>query len=206
MKTTILKLLGGGSALAIILAFVGAANAQLMTGSLALSPDPFISNPAAYTASSLTLDPTNLVNAGAQLGSFAGGVVPNYSFLTATNLTITGLSSTPLADSITDYFVFSSPDATLGASGTTPNNRFEFNLATIREVYPAGSGAAFYGTGMLTDIQPGGYANTPAQFTLSFPDGGSTYSFTLAVVPEPSTIGLVVVGLLGALTIRRRKA
>jgi hypothetical protein len=69
-------------------------------------------------------------------------------------------------------------------------------LATITEISYSGPslGAAFSGTGTLVDTQ-GAYANTPAQFTLSFPDGGGTYSFTIAAVPEPSSFGLLFGGL-----------
>jgi hypothetical protein len=45
---------------------------------------------------------------------------------------------------------------------------------------------------------------TSSQITDASLTGTVTYDYI--AVPEPSTIGLVVVGLLGALTIRRRKA
>lgn len=106
-------------------------------------------------------------------------------------------------DPITGFFTFSAPD-TLVNSGTTPVDRFVFNLATITEAaYNSSQNADFSGTGTLVDTQ-GIYANTPAEFNLSF-SGPSTYSFTLQAVPEPATISLVATGLLATLAFRRRK-
>jgi hypothetical protein len=78
---------------------------------------------------------------------------------------------------------------------------------------------------VLADINGGGNGFLSNQFLPGLPSGtgnvggggpytdGSSSSFNFGstpgefftVVPEPSTIGLVVVGLLGALGIRRRK-
>jgi hypothetical protein len=50
-----------------------------------------------------------------------------------------------------------------------------------------------------------GYFNyTPTTGMPGFNAGGVTYNF-ISDVPEPTTIGLVAIGLLGVLTIRRRK-
>lgn len=54
------------------------------------------------------------------------------------------------------------------------------------------------------------WGNSPGSYTL-FDMGSGVYvgdngSASLTVVPEPSTIGLVMIGLLGALAIRRRKS
>jgi hypothetical protein len=202
MKATILRTFGVASTLAIILAvsvaglaFASAANAQMMSGSDAVNA---LGN-GSFATSSLTLAATNFFTA-AGIGTFA--TVPEFSYLTASTTTITGLSTSPLADSIPDLFVFSTPGI-LGSSGTTPNNRFDFNLLTITET--SSSLGDFTGTGTLVDTTAA-YAPTPAIFTLGF-SGANNYSFTIAAepVPEPTTIGLVAIGLLGALTIRRRK-
>jgi len=185
------------------LAFATAANASVMSGSMAVVVDPFAPSTASYTGSSVNLNAQNLITTGEQ-GTFLSEV-PAHSDLTADSATITGLSTTPLADSIGDFFVFSTPDAILGTLGTSPNNRFDFNLLTITEASYTGpsAGAVFTGTGTLVDTQAV-YSNTPAEFTLSFPDGGGNYSFTFATVPEPTTVGLIVTSL-GALALRRRR-
>jgi hypothetical protein len=152
------------------------------------------------------LNAQNLITT-AESGDFAAQV-PSLSDLTAYSTTVTGLSTSPLADSIPNFFVFSQPDAIFGSSGTTPNNRFDFNLATITETsFTSTSVASFTGTGTLVDTAPSGaFDNTPAQFTLSF-SGPSNYSFTFAAtsVPEPTTLGLIATGLMGALSFRRRR-
>jgi hypothetical protein len=191
-----------GGALAC-LAFAHAATAAPITGSMGVVVNPFAASSASFTSSSLTLNAQNLITT-AESGDFATQI-PAHSDLTASTTTITGLSTSPLADSIPNYFVFSTPDAILATSGTTPNNRFDFNLATITETSFGSGAASFYGTGTLVDTT-GAFDNTPATFTLSF-SGSSNYSFTFAAtaVPEPATLGLIGTGLLGALSRRRRR-
>lgn len=188
MKTFVTGLVLAG----FVGAFAGAANAQIFTGSMGVVANPFGTLTSSWTASTLTLNAINLITASEQ-GTFLA-LVPSHSDLTAYATTITGLSTSPTADSIPDFFVFSTPDAIFATSGTTPNNRFHFNLATITDVNPGSGVGVFTGTGTLVDTQ-GAYANTPAIFTLSFPDGGGTYSFTIAAVPEPSSFGLLFGGL-----------
>ena len=186
------------------LAFAHAATAAPMTGSMGVVVYPFGTPSDSFSASSLTLNAQNLITT-AESGDFAAQV-PSHGDLTAYSTTITGLSASPLADSIANFFVFSTPDAILATSGTTPNNRFEFNLSTITETgYVSTSVASFSGTGTLVDTL-GAFDNTPAQFTLNF-SGPSNYSFTFAAtsVPEPTTLGLVTTGLVGALSFRRRR-
>jgi hypothetical protein len=157
------------------LTVAGSANAALqMTGGFAAGGD------GSYTDSSLALGAVDLIQ-GQGTGSFAA--VPDGGLLTANTTAITGLSGSPLAVSISDFFVFSS--AFIG-SGTTPANRFDFNLATLSEA----PGGVFSGTGTVVDTT-GDFANTPATFTLSF-GGSASESFSLtaepSAVPEPSTI------------------
>ena len=72
---------------------------------------------------------------------------------------------------------------------------------------------------VLADVNGGGDSFLSNQFLPGLPSGtgnlgnsgrfdfsGTAGQFFTVAVPEPSSIGLVVVGLLGALTIRRRKA
>lgn len=122
-----------------------------------------------------------------ETGTFSS-LVPTYSELTSYSGALTGLSATPTTEDIDNFFVFSSPDSLFGASGTTPNNRFEFNLGTLSEVYYNGQFANYVGTGTLVDSL-GTYASSPAQFDLSFSAEGN-YSFVLATVPEPNQYGI----------------
>jgi hypothetical protein len=187
MKTLAMKTFITGLVLAgFVVAFAGAANAQMMTGSMGVAADPFVTFTGSWTASSLTMSAINLITTSEQ-GTFLA-LVPSHSDLTAYTTTITGLSTSPTAENIPDFFVFSTPDVTFATSGTTPNNRFEFNLATITDV----GGGVFTGTGTLVDTTAA-YANTPGIFTLSFPD--DVYSFTIAAVPEPSSLCLLIGGL-----------
>ena len=179
------------------LALAGIVNAQ-STLSGSISADNLDEN-GSFTSSSLTMDGPNLIVDTE--GDFST-LVPTLSDLTAYNLTISGLSSSPTSVSINNFVVFSSPDANTDASGTTPVNRFEFDLTSITEDFPD---SYFSGTGTLVDtssVSP--FANTPATFSLSFSDP-TDYSFTVEAVPEPTTIGLFAAGLLGVLAFRRRK-
>ena len=180
------------------LALAGSAKAALMNGSFGVVVSPFAASTASFTATSFNLSAANLITS-AEAGTFVSDV-PALSDLTASTANITGLSASPTADPIASFFVFSSPDATFVTSGTTPVNRFDFNLATVTSV----TSNSFAGTGTLVDALGGVYDPTPAEFTLSF-SGPSNYSFTVATVPEPTTISLVAISL-GALGLRRRRA
>jgi hypothetical protein len=83
-----------------ILAFTGAAKAQILTGSINASVYPGDQGEA--TASSLTLFQTNVISA--TTGDFIGSV-PTGGYLTAYYpSTIDGLSTSPLDVSINNYF------------------------------------------------------------------------------------------------------
>ncbi|HUE36177.1 MAG TPA: PEP-CTERM sorting domain-containing protein [Candidatus Acidoferrum sp.] len=177
------------------LAFVREANAQFLTGSLTASSD---FNGASFTSSSLSLVNSNTIDSDS--GSF-GILVPPNSLLMASVNTISGLSTSPLADSINNLFVFSYPLG--GSASTTPPNRFDFNLAAIAENSDNGTTAEFTGTGTIIDTT-GAFQDTPGQFIVNF-SNSSFYTITLETVPEPATASLAVAGLLGALVLRRRK-
>jgi hypothetical protein len=194
MSTNKFKLLI--SVAGVMLSFMS--KAQLLTGYI--DANQLSSGTAAFTSSSLTLSSSNLITL--DTGTF-NSLVPQNSDLTAYTGTISGLSSTALADSINGYFMFSTPNSGFGTSGTTPNNRFVFDLATVTEVaYYSPESAVFTGTGTIIDTT-GAYANTPGAFNLTF-SGPNTFSFSLAAVPEPSTFGILLVGA-GALLFRRGK-
>ena len=174
------------------------AGAQSLTGTLGVNE--LAPQNGSFTASSLTLNPTNLImTASGNLGT----LVSPMSDLEAYALTINGLSSTPLAVPINGYFSFSTTDSNFGGAGTTPPDRYEFNLATLTEVaYNSPNNANFTGTGMLVDTL-GTYSSAPATFNLSF-SGPNNYSFSLIAVPEPSTFALLLTGL-GAIAFRYGK-
>src|SRR5271156_1569840 len=94
--------------LAVSLAFAGSAHAQFFTGSFAAVDDADVPV-SSFTSSSLNLDQLNLITR-AETGTFLS-LVPAKSDLTAYTGTISGLSTTPAAESISDFFVFSTPDA-----------------------------------------------------------------------------------------------
>jgi hypothetical protein len=145
-----------------------------------------------YSSSTLQISSNNLVNA-APFGVFLG-IVPNFSHAQGDDVVVTGISSSSETVDIPDFFQF----------GPSPaNNQYVFTLTSIAETSPG----VFQGAGTLVDSLDA-YAFTSSTFTLAFASEYNynvTFDTVATAVPEPSTIGLVVVGLLGALTIRRRK-
>ena len=171
------------------LAFVVSANEQIyFTGSFSVSMWGNAST-SDYDNSTLSLNAQNLIT-GTPQGTFA--LMPALSDLTASTVTLSGLSTSSKVENIANYFVFSSPDSMFGSSGTTPNNRFAFDLGTISDL----GGGVFTGTGTFVDTM-GVYTDTPGHFTLSFSGSpntvGANYSFTMAAqpVPEPATFAFV---------------
>lgn len=178
----------------MILCMAGVAAAQNFTGSVGIQEDT--SQTGSYTASSLMLDSANFTDPGSATGTFLS-TVPQGTEVTAYSSNISGLSSTPTALSIPDFLQIGTPGY-FGSPGTTPNNRFDFNLQSLAEP----QSGDFTATGTLVDTQ-GTYANTPADVLLSF-SGPNNYSFTLQAIPEPATITLALAGI-GLLPFFRRR-
>lgn len=200
---TLLRLVFFGS-----LVLAGNVGAQYLSGSITgevYPPDTF----GAATSSSMTLFYTNIVQSAT--GDFAG-IVPNNSLVSINPFytQIDGLSTTPTMVSINNYLLFSQRDSFIGyqASGTTPSNRFEFNLETLAEdSYNSTTGQAlFTGTGTIVDtIGAAAYQDTPADFTVTF-TSARAYTFTVDAVPEPGIMSFAAIGLLSVSALRRRRA
>jgi hypothetical protein len=168
-----------------LLSLASAANGQNFTGQIGIQEDP--AQTGSYTTSSLQLDATNITDPAGATGTFLATVPPGTS-VTAYALDITGLSTAPKSVSINDFLQIGSAGQ-FGSTGTTPTERFDFNLQTLEE----SSDGQFIGVGTLVDTD-NQYANTTADLYLSF-SSLSNYSFTLGAVPEPGTIAIALTGL-----------
>jgi hypothetical protein len=178
------------------------ANAQSFTGTIGIQEDS--NQTGSFTSSSLTMDVDNFTDPGSGSGTFGTGNIPNGTEAFAYSTAIMGLSSTPETVNIGDFLQIGGPGPALFASpGTTPNNRFDFELQTLAETSSSPTAADFIGMGVLTDTT-GVFAPTSAELELSF-SGVNNYSFTLQAVPEPTTLVLLGAGLFGTFAFRRRK-
>jgi hypothetical protein len=152
-----------------------------------------------YTDSSLMLDASNYTEPGSASGTFSS-TVPDGTEVTAYSSNITGLSSTLEPVAISDFLqIGTAGPAIFGSSGTTPNNRFDFNLQTLEET----ESGTFVGFGTLVDTA-GTYGSTAAELQLSF-SGASNYSFSVEAVPEPATVTIALAGLGGMILLRRKR-
>lgn len=148
----------------------------------------------AFTDTSLTLDAENIT-----LETFDASAIPTGTDITAYSTTISGLSSTLDSLSISNFLEIGTAGE-FGSQGTSPPNRFDFNLQSLEETDP--TLGQFIGYGTLVDTQ-GAYANTSVELEINFSDA-QTYSFTLTPTPEPATFTLLLAGI-GALPLLRRK-
>ena len=176
------------------LAFGGSAHATLINGSIAVGAD----GSGSYSGSTLTLSPTNIVESGAGDLNIDFG-----SSVAASGAELSGLSSSATPESVSDYFEFAAPGI-LSSAGTTPQNRFLFDLTGVTETNA--TYGDFTGTGVLIDTT-GALQATNATFSLAF-SGPTNYSFSLGTTgvaaPEPSTWALALAGMGGLLFFARR--
>lgn len=184
----------------VILSVASVATAQGFSGVLSVQEDS--SQTGAYTSSSLLLDNLNYTEPLiAPTGMFAT-TVPEATEVYAYSTQISGLTSTPQTEDINDFLVIGGPGpAPYDSPGTTPNDRFDFDLQTLEESSSQPGG--FIGEGTLIDTQ-GVYSDTAAQLAINFTPSSANYSFTLTATPEPATLTLVLAGL-GVLPFLRRK-
>jgi hypothetical protein len=198
-----------------------ATHAQQLTlnGSFAMNLIGRQPNPVGYSSSSLEMGHTNYITSTD--GAFTNLINYGDEVLAYTNLlsSISSSSAHPTVESITNYLVFSAPFALEGGTGSTPANRFVFDLSSIYT--SGGTYASFYGSGTVID-KSGTYAPTVAQIILSFSSragfSGENYSLSFdatgvaapspnppSPTPEPGTIALAGLGAASLGLFRHRK-
>lgn len=185
-----------------IVSLAVAAGAQgNLNGSFSVQEDSSLTG--SYSGSSLTLDSSNYTEPFIPAtGTFATNV-PEGTEVYAYSTQISGLSSTLESEPISNFLVIGGPGPALfGSPGTSPINRFDFNLQTLEEP----TSGSFVGFGTLVD-STGAYTDTSAEFQLNF-SGGSNYSFEIMTVPEPGALSMAMAGFagLGAWLFLRRKS
>lgn len=181
----------------VILSLAGVAGAQgTMNGSMSVQEDS--NQTGSYSSTSISMDYSNYSQPFIPAsGSFTN--VPQGTEIYAYSSSITGLSSTLTSEPISDFLVIGGAGPT-GSLGTTPVDRFDFNLQTLEETSPG----IFTGYGTIVDTT-GFFSDTAAEIQLNF-SSANNYSFDLESVPEPTTLALALAGLGGGLLFARRKS
>ncbi|HTV40844.1 MAG TPA: PEP-CTERM sorting domain-containing protein [Candidatus Sulfotelmatobacter sp.] len=183
----------------VMLSLATVARAQDFNGQLGASE--VLPGTGSFSDASLTLDAINYV--GGTNGTFI--VVPLGTEVTAYSTTISNLTSELEPISISNFLEIGTAGQ-FGSDGTSPPNRFDFNLQSLEEYQydPATSQSEFIGYGTLIDTQAGGYAPSEAELEINFLNANN-YSFTLDTVPEPATFTLLLAGI-GMFPLFRRKS
>jgi hypothetical protein len=177
-----------------IFAFAGIASADPIDLSLNVANESVDSS---FSSTSVQLATTSIA-----LMSFADALVPEFSTITGYNGVLSGLSTTtPTTENIANFLVLS--------SGTTPSDRFSFDLSSVLVTPPiSGTTDTYTFAGTLVD-NTGALSSTAASFSVT-PNTQTGYSFNIATAaPEPSSLALTVVALLALIGVnlfRRRLA
>jgi hypothetical protein len=161
-------------------------------------------------AGTLYTDGFSLPNGGQAAQAYLGGVPSNGSGVYA----LDNLGPISLALNNTQTSTMGAAGAALSGATSGANTTTGLELVIPLATIGSPSGAVM----VMADINGGGDSYLSNQFLPGLPVGtgnlGNNGQFDFSgtpgeyftVVPEPSTIGLVVIGLLGAMGLRRRKA